>query len=134
MTETMQQYNQAETNRLIRAELKASYPGTSFTVRASNGAGITQTVISWEICYRPTSAEFDGYYSPETCELEAGPSEAEIDALAAPYSSWQWAGDDGVRDHAPERLVATEAGELPRLVRYGAGNVTGYPRYRNVDL
>ena len=27
MTETMQQYSQTETNRLIRAELKASYPG-----------------------------------------------------------------------------------------------------------
>lgn len=117
MTETIQQYSQAETNRLIRAELKASHPGTAFTVRISNGAGITQTVISWEIPYWPTSAEFDGYYSPETCELAAGPSEAEIDALAARYSSWQWASDDGVKIHAPERLVATETGELPRLVR-----------------
>lgn len=134
MTETIQPYSQAETSRLIRAELKASYPGTIFTVRASNGAGITQTVIGWEIRYRPTSAEFDGYYSPETCELEAGPTEAEIDALAARFSSWEWAGDDGVREHAPERLVATEVGELPRLVRYGAGNVAAYPRYRNVDL
>ncbi|MFE4082820.1 LPD29 domain-containing protein [Paenarthrobacter sp. YIM B13468] len=134
MTETTQQYSQAETNRLIRAELKATYPGTAFTVRASNGAGITQTVIGWEISYRPTTTEFDGYYSPVTCELTAGPSEAEIDALAARYSSWEWAGDDGVRDHAPERLVATEAGRLPQPVRYGAGNVTAYPRYRNVDL
>lgn len=134
MTEIMQQYSQAETNRLIRAELKARYPGTTFTVRASNGAGITQTVISWEIRYRPTSTEFDGYYSPETCELASGPSEAEVDALATRYSSWEWAGDDGVRGHAPERLVATEAGRLPQLVRYGAGNVRAYPRYRNVDL
>ncbi|UKA73574.1 hypothetical protein [Arthrobacter sp. FW306-06-A] len=134
MTETMQQYSQAETNRLIRAELKASYPGTSFTVRACNGAGITQTVIGWEIRYRPTSVEFDGYFSPETCELAAGPSEAEIDALATRYSSWEWTGNDGVRDQAPERLVATETGELPHLVRYGAGNVTAYPRYRNIDL
>ncbi|MEE2570783.1 hypothetical protein V1638_15465 [Pseudarthrobacter sp. J64] len=134
MTETMQQYSQAETNRLIRAELKASYPGTAFTVRASNGAGITQTVIAWEIPYWPTSADFDGHYSPETCELASGPSEAEIDALAARYSSWEWVGDDGVREHAPERLVATEAGELPRLIRYGAGNVTVNPRYRNIAL
>lgn len=134
MTETMQQYSQGETNRLIRAELKATYPGTAFTVRASNGGGITQTVIGWEIRYRPTSAEFDGYYSPETCELASGPSEAEIDTLATRYSSWEWTGDDGVREHAPERLVATGAGELPRLVRYGAGNVTAYPRYQNIDL
>ncbi|WP_422759339.1 hypothetical protein [Paenarthrobacter sp. C1] len=134
MTAIMQQYSQAETNRLIRAELKASYPGSAFTVRASNGAGITQTVIGWEIPYRPTSADFDGYYSPETCELASGPSEAEIDALAARYSSWEWAGDDGVREHAPERLVASEAGELPCLVRYGAGNVTANPRYRNIAL
>lgn len=134
MTETTQQYSQAETNRLIRAELKASYPGTSFTVRASSGAGITQTVIGWEIRYRPRSAEFDGYYSPETCELASGPSEAEIDALATRYSSWEWAGDDGVRDHAPERLVATEAGRLPQLIRYGVGKVTANPRYRNIDL
>ena len=71
---------------------------------------------------------------PKPASWRSGPSEAEIDALAARYSSWEWAGDDGVRDHAPERLVATEAGELPRLVRYGAGNVTAYPRYRNIDL
>lgn len=134
MTETMQQYSQAETNRLIRAELKASYPGTTFTVRASNGAGITQTVIAWEIGYRPASADFDGYYSPDTCELAAGPTEAEIDALASRYSSWEWRGDDGVRDYSPECLVATEAGRLPHLVRYGAGNVTAHPRYRNIAL
>lgn len=134
MNETMQQLSQAETNRLIRAELKAGFPGTRFTVRAANGAGITQTVIGWEIGYRPTSADFDRYYSPDTCQLDAGPTKADIDALAVRYSSWEWTGDDGVRDFAPERLVAPEAGKLPALIRYGAGNVAAYPSYKNLDL
>jgi hypothetical protein len=134
MTETARQLSQAETNRLIRADLKACFPGTRFTVRAANGAGITQTVIGWEIGYRPSSADFDGYYSPATCLLAAGPTQADIDALAARYSSWEWSGEDGVRDVAPERLVSTKAGKLPALIRYGAGNVAAYPSYKNLDL
>lgn len=131
MAETMQQYSQAETNRLIRAELQGTYPGTVFTVRSSNGAGITQTVIGWEIHYRPTSAEFDGYYSPR--DLRAG-VRAERGGDRRPGGTLQLLGmgrNDGVREHAPERLVAVGAGELPR---YGAGNVTAYPRYQNIDL
>lgn len=134
MNETMRQLSQTETNRLLRADLKASFPGTRFTVRAANGAGITQTVIGWEIGYRPISADFDGYYSPTTCLLADGPTQADIDALADRYSSWEWSSEDGVRDFAPERLVATEAGKLPALIRYGAGNVAAYPNYKNLDL
>lgn len=87
MTDTMQQITRAETNRLIRVDLKATYPGTTFTVRSINGAGITQTVIGWEINYHPAAADFGGYYSPETCTLASGPMEADIDALAARYSA-----------------------------------------------
>lgn len=86
-----------------------------------------QTVIGREIGYRPTSADFDGYYSPATCLLAAGPTQADIDALAARYSTWEWSGEDSVRDFAPERLVSTEAGQFPVLIRYGVGNVPAYP-------
>ncbi|WP_226759129.1 hypothetical protein [Arthrobacter sp. SO3] len=134
MSDAMQQLTQAETNRLIRADLKATHTGTTFTVRAANGAGITHTVIGWEIGYRPTSADFDGYYSPNTCALVPGPTESDIDTLAARYSSWEWTGDDGVRDHAADRLVATAPGQLPAVIHYGAGNVTARPHYRNLDL
>jgi len=132
MTNTMQQITRAETNRLIRADLKATYPGTAFTVRSVNGAGITQTVIGWKINYHPIAADFDGYYSPSTCTLAPGPTEVDIEALAARYSAWEW--NDDARDHAPDRLVATEAGQLPTVIRYGAGNVTARPCYKNIDL
>lgn len=91
-------------------------------------------MIGWEIGYRPKSGDFDGYYSPNTCALVLGPTEADIDTLAARYSSWEWTGDDGVRDHTPELLVATAVGQLPALIRYGAGNIAAYPSYRNLDL
>jgi len=132
MTDTMKQITRSETNRLIRADLKVTHPGTAFTVRSVNGAGAMQTVIGWEITYHRMAADFDGYYSPGTCTLASGPTEADIDALAARYSAWEWR--DGTRDFAPDRLVATEAGQLPTVIRYGAGNVTARPTYKNLDL
>jgi len=132
MTDTMQQITRAATNRLIRADLKAIHPGTTFTVRSVNGAGIMQTVIGWEIQYHPTATDFDGYYSPNSCTLAPGPTEADIDALAARYSAWEW--NDGAKDYAPDRLVAIEASQLPAVIRYGAGNVTTRPTYKNLDL
>lgn len=132
MKDTMQQITRAETNRLIRADLKATYPGTAFTVRSVNGAGITQTVIDWKINYHPIVADFDGYYSPSTCTIASGPTEDDIDALAARYSAWEW--NDGARDYAPDRLVATEAGQPPAVIHYGAGNFTARPCYKKLPL
>lgn len=132
MTEAMQQITRTETNRLIRTDLKTTHPGTTFTVQSTHAAGLIQTVIGWEIGYHPTAATYDGHYSPNTCTLAPGPTEDDVDALAAHYSSWEWNGS--AKDHAPDRLVATEAGQLPIIVRYGAGNVTTQPRYKNLDL
>lgn len=133
MTETIQQYSQAETNRLIRAELKASHPGTAFTVRISNGAGITQTVISWEIPTGRRRPSLTATTPPKPASWQQVPARRRSTPWR-PATAWQWASDDGVKIRAPGRLVATEAGELPRLVRYGAGNVTANPTYRNIAL
>lgn len=112
MTETVQQYSKAEINGLIRAELKASYPirephspsahptAPASLRRSSPGRSATSR-------RRPT---LTATTPPETCELAAGPIEAEVDALAGRYSSWEWNGDDGVRDYAPERLVGSHRG------------------------
>lgn len=91
----------AETAKLIRAELKANYPLTKFSVRSDNYSGGASIRIRWE----------------------DGPTSDEVDKLVKRYEGASFDGSIDLKSYNEPTLIAFTGQENPVLVSFGADYV-----------
>lgn len=94
--------NAKDTAIMLRAALKAAFPGVKFSVRKGNGTGSSWLSVSWT----------------------DGPTDAAVTALTNRYegSSWNLNNDDSYTRN-PDVLMAFDGAELPEEIHFSCAGI-----------
>lgn len=96
MSETTEYLSWSDTAKLLRAALKAAWPGVKFSVRSSSYAGGASIDVAWT----------------------DGPTQSEVEAVAGLYAGATFDGMIDLKSHH-STLLASTGGDV-RVVQFGA--------------